>query len=280
MSIFIGNKKSTLFKGDYRPAQLYRGNKKFAGYTEKTFSGQNLAINGAYNDLPSEITINGGFVPSKNLFDISAASSDESWSSGLYTYARFLPFTFKKGVHYTISMSDNLCWKDRYPFGSGNSVAMVVNSKNAWGGKVIGNSTLAYQTPTAINIYNETEDTYLVLYTSAPAKKEIFETLFPNFQIEMGSAATEYEPYITPANPVLIWDGEEIEVPYVLYKGDSIRFAKDNKSENVTLYNAQGSTDISDTEFGQKLLSLKTLPKTTTASISEGSLKISALVSD
>ena len=148
-----------------------------------------------YNKFQIPIKVSG-----KNLFNKEAVKDDSNWSSGNYTYARFLPFVFKKGVHYIISMKDNLCWKDRYPYNTDTQVALVVNSENKWGGKVIGNSTVTYQTPTTIDIYNETEDTYLVLYYSSTintpiTREKIFETLFPNFQIEVGEIVTNYESY-------------------------------------------------------------------------------------
>lgn len=133
-----------------------------------------------------------------NLFDFNSAIDDTNWEGT--PYKRFLPFVFKKGVHYIVSMSDNLCWADRFPYTSGQ-IALCVNSKNAWGGQTIGNSTMASQPPTTINIYNETEDRYLMLFSPSDVdKKEIFETLFPNFHI----SAIEYKPYGKYEIPVAI----------------------------------------------------------------------------
>lgn len=139
-------------------------------------------------------------VGGKNLFDIEAAKDKNNWSSGVYTYARFSPFVFKKGVHYTISMSDNLCSYNKFPLSHENTqVAMVVSSSNSWSGIYIGNSTLYQAQPTKINVYNGTEDMYLVLFRSGDATLEaVFETIFPDFQIEEGTTATEYEPYEEP----------------------------------------------------------------------------------
>ena len=74
MSIYIGNKKAIFCKGDSRPANLYKGDRRLCGAVSKTFSGKDLVIPGTYNDKVQEIVINGAFVDSRNIFDLSMFS--------------------------------------------------------------------------------------------------------------------------------------------------------------------------------------------------------------
>lgn len=131
----------------------------------------------------------------KNLFNAEAAKDDGNWG-GTAAYKQFSLFVFKKGVRYKISMRDNLCWKGEYPYNTSTQVALCVNTTSAWGGVYIGNSSVNYKYAITKDVYNETEDMYLYLYhTNSLSKEDIFETLFPNLQIEEGTEATEYEPY-------------------------------------------------------------------------------------
>lgn len=48
-----------LYKGFYKPAQLYLGDKKVAGYNVQTFTGNPLTLNGTYDDYFSQLLIAG-----------------------------------------------------------------------------------------------------------------------------------------------------------------------------------------------------------------------------
>lgn len=175
-------------------------------------------------------------VSGKNLFDFTSAIDDSNWSTDI-SYKRFLPFVFKKGIHYTISMSDNLCQKNKYPWaGTNTQVAMVVNSENKYGGKTIGHSNLITAS-NIIDIYNETEDTYLVMYaTPGLSKKDIFETLFPNFQIEVGESATEYEPYKEPQTHNIYLDEPLYKIGDYADYIDFINHKVIRKNKRATVY--------------------------------------------
>ncbi len=74
--ICIGENKSLLCRGDFRPAQLYKGNKKIAGYTVEEFEGiGSVTLENCYNDKlydvhtdesTQSITVRG-----KNYFDLN-----------------------------------------------------------------------------------------------------------------------------------------------------------------------------------------------------------------
>lgn len=48
MSIYVGEKKAVICKGDYEPAALYKGENKITGYTEHGYQGTDIAANNTY----------------------------------------------------------------------------------------------------------------------------------------------------------------------------------------------------------------------------------------
>ena len=48
MSIYVGNKQAVIYKGDYEPAALYKGETKIAGYTEHEYQGTDIAAENTY----------------------------------------------------------------------------------------------------------------------------------------------------------------------------------------------------------------------------------------
>ncbi|MBQ3022753.1 MAG: hypothetical protein IJD91_05495 [Clostridia bacterium] len=49
--IYVNDKKAVLCKGDFRPAQFYKGDKKIAGYGKETFEGEGtITLENCYND--------------------------------------------------------------------------------------------------------------------------------------------------------------------------------------------------------------------------------------
>ena len=61
--ISIGENKSILCRGDFRPAQLYKGDKKIAGYETADFSGEGgITIENCYNDRLHNAVIYGNSI--------------------------------------------------------------------------------------------------------------------------------------------------------------------------------------------------------------------------
>ncbi len=61
--IYVGENKSILYRGDFHPAGLYKGNKKIAGYTTENFSGEgSVTIENCYNDNLHNTVIRGNSV--------------------------------------------------------------------------------------------------------------------------------------------------------------------------------------------------------------------------
>ena len=61
--IYVGENKSILCKGDYRPAKLYKGDKKIAGYQLTEFQGDGgVTLTGCYNDRLHDAIIEGNTI--------------------------------------------------------------------------------------------------------------------------------------------------------------------------------------------------------------------------
>lgn len=61
--VYVGENKSILCKGDYRPAELYKGEKKIAGYQLTEFQGENgVSLNDCYNDRLYDVVIQGNTI--------------------------------------------------------------------------------------------------------------------------------------------------------------------------------------------------------------------------
>lgn len=73
--ISVGNNKAVICKGDFHPAQLYKGDKKIAGYSLEEFTGtDNVTIENCYNDNIYDVQIHG-----KNLFNSKQLLQAEGW---------------------------------------------------------------------------------------------------------------------------------------------------------------------------------------------------------
>lgn len=287
ISIFKCNERATLVKGDYLPAMLYRNNKKIAGYSLAPFSGKQIVINGTYNDKPEQILINGGFIPSKNLFDSSlifeyAAKDNISLDGGtliLTDYACSTNITPEMFLELTgLSEGDKVTaflTKEIISGSSASATGRIAFNPKASSSVSMYALTIngAKRTSTIPQNFNSENYGNLTIYGCNYASPG--ELRISNIMITKDSQAA-YEPYKEPEFPVLYWNDEEIEIPYILCEGDTILCA----NNSVRLLKDSENTDITKTQFGEKILSLKTLPKTTTVSLSEGYLDITAKIAD
>ena len=91
--ISIGENKASLCKGDFHPAQLYKGDKKIAGYSVEEFEGEGIVtLTNCYNDKVYDVNIdeNTGtvIVHGKNILDMNK----HTVSNGYYYDVNGLPF--------------------------------------------------------------------------------------------------------------------------------------------------------------------------------------------
>lgn len=80
--ISVGNNKAVICKGDFHPAQLYKGDKKIAGYTVEEFEGTGgVVLENCYNDK-----VYNAYVHGKNLLDVNKWFSKYVNGEGGITY--------------------------------------------------------------------------------------------------------------------------------------------------------------------------------------------------
>lgn len=82
--IFKGEKKAVIFKGDFHPAQFYKGDKKITGYSlEEFISTDKATLENCYNDKVYDVQIS-----SKNLLDVKKVYLDFVNDEGGITFTR------------------------------------------------------------------------------------------------------------------------------------------------------------------------------------------------
>lgn len=82
--ISVGNNKAVICKGDFHPAQFYKGERRIAGYTETEFEGAGIiTVFKCYNDKIYDVQIN-----SKNLLDVKKVYPNYVNEENGVTYTR------------------------------------------------------------------------------------------------------------------------------------------------------------------------------------------------
>ncbi len=259
MPLYKNSKKLFLTKGNFKPATLFKGDTHIGGATDKTFLGRTISVTDSYDTYPSEIRILGGS-PSRNLLNID----DFLNAQGNYKYykknenndlVQITPdYRAYNSLEYFLELPPGTyylsCW--------GNDERYISAAHN---GKAISSP-------------------FTLSETSKISVKSWFRagTVIGKFQLEKGDKPTEYEEYKEPYEPTLVWNGEEIHIPYILPENSYIS----SNGSRVEFFNSATSTleNITDTEFGQKLLSLKAFYPSFTASVSYGNLSVISKVNN
>ena len=193
--ICVGENKGIICKGDFHPAQLYKGDKKIAGYTVEDVEGAgSVTLENCYNDKLYDVQIN-----SKNLLDVKKVFPDYVNDEGGITYTNkdftkihivnMMPSNFKDGVAYTLSIKYSLEGE------SGNSVSAIINYTD-------GTNTKKYMmvntTGSCIITSDKSKIIKNILLGFSTASKSCNIKL-TNMQLEEGATATENEAPLTEA---------------------------------------------------------------------------------
>ncbi|MBQ8390963.1 MAG: hypothetical protein IJX50_00250 [Clostridia bacterium] len=198
--IYVGENKSILCKGDFRPAQLYKGDKKIAGYTVEEFEGTgSVTLENCYNDK-----VYNAYVHGKNLLDVKKVYPDYANDEGGITYdnsdvwkvyAVNMYEGWKENTQYTFSANYEITNADN------NRINLSVlytdgTNKNFWnnlGGTVTGSKS-GYGRMTT-----EAGKTVQKMIIAFGTGQRTIDVKLTNMQLEEGSAATEYEAPLTDA---------------------------------------------------------------------------------
>ncbi len=295
MAIYKSAFKCKLCRGNCCPAQLYKENQEITNCRNGIFNGQNLSIHNTFLSRPKEIFIYGGYEPSKNIFNVLEIA-DKYSETGKITvsqnavklkqYANSTNITPEKFLNLTNLSEGEIFW-------TFHTKEIVCGTTNEFSGRIVFLAK-ADNVPNFVLTQNGTKkkctvpenfnsDNYSVMYLYGCKNTDEsgnMEFIMKDLMITKDASA-DFSPWERPTYPTLTWNGEEIVVPYLLAKdtGDIIHFGGTTDPDRVMLYR-KFSTDISETEFGRKILKLKTKPKLTTACISQGSLSVTALISE
>ena len=173
-----------LYKGFYKPAQLYLGDKKVAGYNVQTFIGNPLTLTGTYDDCFSQLQTTGASNQlvthqGKNLFNRSKETASQyiGYDSGtLVTSAvsstsDYIPAEANK--QYTVNFTNDA---------NGRGICFFNSSKSYISG-----------------VYYAPPRTFTTPANTAFIRFSYFINA-TDVQLEAGSAATAYTPFV-PNSP-------------------------------------------------------------------------------
>lgn len=207
MPLYAHNKKGVLYRGEYRPASLYHGETKIAGWnwldgepsTPKWEEKMGTII--TYADTYADVvhgTVYGkseqkATVQGKNLFDKGRAGAViagyPDWNQTFQTThpdRRTIVLPCSASTTYTIQKKVGAqfraAWAGVYP-SHGSSISGIKESAT-----------------TAITITTGEAAKYLMVWVHSSADTDALEIILGSVQIELGSTATPYEPFV-PNSP-------------------------------------------------------------------------------
>ena len=226
--IYVNDKKAVLCKGDFRPAQFYKGDKKIAGYGKETFEGEGtITLENCYNDklygakltgncvqeetpspeAPVEIKSVGDLVAEgeysgkykigvtargKNLFDSDLwLPYFDKLEDGSYKANRNIN-TSHKADCFLPEGTYRLSYDMKCPKGKNYSLVLYnLSGDYAYYSWKASNGEWTHRT----HIVNLTEDAHFIGWNYSEQTNELF---FKNLQIEKGNEETQFEPYKAP----------------------------------------------------------------------------------
>ena len=189
----MGETKKTLFKGDYHPAEFYKGGEKITGYEVQTVSGADITVEDTYNDtLAPAIKGNGKqqTYTGKNLFDMSNCFPGETREYKGITYEKTADGILANGV--ATAQSYTIPYKMKEILEAGKTYIVSTNDQRAVPTMEIDKSTGTLYSRTYTVTGDETSIGVYFYFNSGVT----VEDLLVRFQLEEGSTATEYEPYV------------------------------------------------------------------------------------
>lgn len=194
--ISVGNNKAVICKGDFRPAQLYKGDKKITGYSLEEFTGTDgVTLENCYNDKVYDAYLHG-----KNLLDVRKAYPNYANDEGGITYGgrdalwdiynATMYDRWKENTRYTLSANYEVINADN------NRVNLQVyytdgTNEGFWdelGGMVTGSKSGYGRMTTKAG---KTVQKMVIAFSTGARALEVKLT---NMQLEEGATATEYEP--------------------------------------------------------------------------------------
>lgn len=222
MSIYVGEKKAVICKGDYEPAALYKGETKIAGYTEHGYQGTEIAAENTYraelglhlygrseqDGIPSPespIPINSigdsgsvdVVVTGKNLIPTNLAQNGIAYNDDTNRW-EFEALSKYGIINVRIINPD----KGSYILPAGQYTFTVIDSQNMQDAVVcsVGNKNdwkilVEVKKTNTSGTFTLTKDTEIGMFI---IPEDITQPGYVQIQLERGATATPYQPYREP----------------------------------------------------------------------------------
>ena len=228
--ICIGENKSILCRGDFRPAQLYKGNKKIAGYIVEKFEGNgSVTLENCYNDkvydMQTDENVQSITVRGKNYFDVNKTPFSNSTTT-----------PYNNGL--TAKKTENARFGNKIP------ISLPINKKIYVTMDVVASEINGTSKQVTMGFYNsgDTRVGYVNVSRSIGHKsysitleKEISHILFyfQNEQNEVGD-------YVTMDNIMLRCEGSDVYEQYI--KPQTVPFENGDPTKDIPTF--RGTTVI------------------------------------
>ena len=249
--IYTGENKSILYRGDFHPAELYKGDKKIAGYELSEFQGTgSVTLENCYNDTLYETKITGSSAPEaptqvqitvrgknfidKNIVDIKMSNCflyEKNGDSIIVQGNEGLSAYAASGGNLRVTFPETLPG-GTYTF----SVYITLLEEGIWGtgmrmyaGADLDSYTdkIFYFDKNTVGLRKKFKGTYTaqngfgILSIRVNGSKWLIE--LDTLQIESGNKATDYEPFVEPQTERIYLTEESVTLPTLpTFKGTTV----------------------------------------------------------
>ena len=243
--IYTGENKSVLYRGDFHPAQLYKGDKKIAGYELTEFeSTGSVTLENCYNDTLYEAKITGGSVQEAPIqAKITIRGKNFVDKSNINIRPNSYRLYEKNGDLITVQGKDGtsqyaasagtliLTFPESLPSGTYTfSMYVTLLEEGIWGTGMrilANNSKLFHYGENTIGLRKKITGTYTAEngFSSLVIRLNACKWLIDigTLQVESGDKATNYEPFVEPQTESIYLAEESVTLPQLpTFKGTTI----------------------------------------------------------
>lgn len=231
--IYTGENKAVLCKGNFCPAQLYKGETKIAGYAEKDFEGINeITLENCYNDRLYDVQIEGVTdvtitARGKNYFDLDKVPFNQLTTQ-----------PYNKGLRAKKTAAANR--------GNKIPISLPINKTIYITMDVVDSQIGGTAEKVSMGFYNkDSSEVERVWITSTVGEKSYSVTLneevsYIQFHFQNDNALNAVGDYVTMDNIMLRCEGDNAYEPYI--EPQTIPFENGNLTADIPTF--KGTTVI------------------------------------
>lgn len=224
MSIFRGNTPLKAFKGQYKPVNIYKGDTKLAGWHHENQVGEGMTFDNTYNDALDKCELSGSTVQMAEYYEKQGLSTQVQTVLGknLCSSAFELGFIKDTGEETSSSVHSRSISLIKiepltvYTTISAEAYACYYDENKTFISRI-------YKSP--LNTFTSISGAYYLRFYFISRTPD--DILLQNFQLELGSVATTYEPftanspspdYPSPITPNVLAGNYKVTTPYGIYE--------------------------------------------------------------